>query len=133
MRYINRLFTLLTYLRRAREEVTRRRIGSVKQGIITYYRVLNPKRLKKPGYYYHQMHTFHNTAPELQPSPSRKKLNVKSTMIMRRRYINFLLTYFHNKSKKAHITKYSIKSTINSSEAKIKLSFQNTAPSARKF
>jgi len=52
---------------------------------------------------------------------------------MRRRYINFLLTYFHNSSKKAHITKYSIKSTINSIEAKIKLSFQNTAPSARKF
>ena len=25
---------------------------------------------------------------------------------MRRRYINFLLTYFHNSSKKAHITKY---------------------------
>jgi len=42
---------------------------------------------------------------------------------MRRRYINFLLTYFHihNSSKKAHITKYSIKSTINSIEAKIKL------------
>ena len=66
---------------------------------------------------------------------------------MRRRYINFLLTYFHNSSKKAHITKYSIKSTINSTEAKIKLSFQDTtdkfklanlpgpssAPSARKF
>jgi len=38
---------------------------------ITYYRVLNPKRLKKPGYYYHQMHTLQNTAPELQPSQSR--------------------------------------------------------------
>jgi len=46
-------------------------------------------------------------------------------MIMRRRYINFLLTYFHNSSKKVHITKYSIKSTINSTEAKIKLSFQS--------
>jgi len=45
---------------------------------------------------------------------------------MRRRYLNFLLTYFHNSSKKAHITKYSIKSTINSTEAKIKLSFQDT-------
>jgi len=45
-------------------------------------------------------------------------------MSMRRRYIYFLLTYFHNSSKKAHITKYSIKSTINSTEAKIKLSFQ---------
>ena len=44
---------------------------------------------------------------------------------MRRRYINFLLTYFHNSSKKVHITKYSIKSTINSTEAKIKLSFQS--------
>jgi len=31
---------------------------------------------------------------------------------MRRRYIYFLLTYFHNSSKKAHITKYSIKSTV---------------------
>ena len=38
-------------------------------------------------------------------------------MSMRRRYIYFLLTYFHNSSKKAHITKYS-------TEAKIKLSFQ---------
>jgi len=45
-------------------------------------------------------------------------------MSMRRRYIYFLLTYFHNSSKKAHITKYSIKSIINSTEAKIKLSFQ---------
>ena len=45
---------------------------------------------------------------------------------MRRRYLNFLLTYFHNSSKKAHITQYSIKSTINSTEAKIKLSFQDT-------
>jgi len=43
---------------------------------------------------------------------------------MRRRCINFLLTYFHNSSKKAYVTKYSIKSTINSTEAKIKLSFQ---------
>jgi len=43
---------------------------------------------------------------------------------MRRRYIYFLLTYFHNSSKKGHTTKYSIKSTINSTEAKIKLSFQ---------
>jgi len=42
---------------------------------------------------------------------------------MRRRYINFLLTYFHNSSKKAHITKYSIKSTMNITEAKIKLSY----------
>jgi len=42
---------------------------------------------------------------------------------MRRHYINFLLTYFHNSSKKAHVTKYSIKSTMNSTEAKIKLSF----------
>jgi len=33
---------------------------------------------------------------------------------MRKRYINFVLTYFHNSSKKEHITKYSIKSTINS-------------------
>ena len=49
---------------------------------------------------------------------------------MRRRYINFVLTYFHNSSKKEHITKYSIKSTINSTEAKIKLS---SAPSTRKF
>ena len=40
---------------------------------------------------------------------------------MRRRYIYFPLTYFHNSSKKEHITKYSIKSTINSTEAKIKL------------
>ena len=45
-------------------------------------------------------------------------------MSMRRCYIYFLLTYFHNSSKKEHITKYSIKSTINSTEAKIKLSFQ---------
>jgi len=62
---------------------------------------------------------------------------------MRRRYINFLLTYFHNSSKTAHVTKYSIKSTMNSTEAKIKLSCKNTAselqpsqssaPSARKF
>jgi len=36
---------------------------------------------------------------------------------MRRRYIYFLLTYFHNSSKKEHITLYSIKSTINSTEA----------------
>jgi len=56
--------------RRAREEVTRRRMGSALQSIITYYRVLNPKRLKKPGYHYHQMHTLQNTAPELQPSQS---------------------------------------------------------------
>ena len=49
------------------------------------------------------MHTLQNTAAEL-------------------------LTYFHNSSKKEHITKYSIKSKINSTEAKIKLSFQNTAP-----
>ena len=47
--------------RRVREEVTR---------IITYYRVLNPKRLKKPGYYYHQMHTLQNTEPDVQPSQS---------------------------------------------------------------
>jgi len=47
---------------------------------------------------------------------------------MQRHYRYFLLTYFHNSSKKAHNTKYSIKSTINSTEAKIKLSFQNTAP-----
>ena len=46
---------------------------------------------------------------------------------MRWRYINFLLTYFHNSSKKAHVTKYSIKSTMNSTEAKIKLSCKNTA------
>jgi len=32
---------------------------------------------------------------------------------MRRRYKYFLLFYFHSSSKKAHITKYSIKSTIN--------------------
>jgi len=38
-------------------------------------------------------------------------------MSIRRRYIYFLLTYFHNNSKKEHITKYSIKSTINSAEA----------------
>jgi len=37
---------------------------------------------------------------------------------MRRRYIYFLLTYFHNSSKKEHITKYSIKSTINSQSAR---------------
>jgi len=37
-------------------------------------------------------------------------------------------TYFHNSLKKEHITKYRIKSKINSTEAKIKLSFQNTAP-----
>ena len=43
---------------------------------------------------------------------------------MQRRYIYFLLTYFHDSSKKEHITKYSIESTINSTEAKIKLSFQ---------
>jgi len=36
---------------------------------------------------------------------------------MRRRYIYFLLTYFLNSSKKEHIKKYSIKSTINSTEA----------------
>jgi len=47
---------------------------------------------------------------------------------MRRCYIYFLLTHFLNSSKKEHITKYSIKSKINSTEAKIKLSFQNTAP-----
>jgi len=58
---------------------------------------------------------------------------------MRRRYINFLFTYFHNSSKKAHVTKYSIKSTMNSTEAKIKLSAselqpsQSSALSARKF
>jgi len=50
---------------------------------------------------------------------------------MQRRYIYFLLTYFHNSSKKElRKKKYSIKSTINSTEAKIKLS---SAPSARKF
>jgi len=32
---------------------------------------------------------------------------------MRRRYIYFLLTYFHNSSKKEHITKYSIKAKLN--------------------
>jgi len=48
---------------------------------------------------------------------------------MRRRYIYFLLTYFHNSSKKEQRKKkYSIKSTINSTKAKIKLS---SAPSAR--
>ena len=31
---------------------------------------------------------------------------------MRRRYINFLLTYFHNSSKKAHVTKYSIQPVV---------------------
>ena len=44
-------------------------------------------------------------------------------MSMQKRYIYFLLTYFHNSSKKEHITKYNIKSKINSTEAKIKLSF----------
>ena len=37
---------------------------------------------------------------------------------MRRRYVNFLLTYFHNSSKKAHVTKYTIKSTMNSTARK---------------
>ena len=47
---------------------------------------------------------------------------------MRRCYIYFLLTYFHNSLKKEHITKYSIKSTINSTEAA-----NLPGPSARKF
>ena len=47
---------------------------------------------------------------------------------MRRRYIYFLLTYFHNSSKQEHITKYSIKSTINSTDAA-----NLSALSARKF
>jgi len=51
---------------------------------------------------------------------------------MRRRYIYFLLTYCHNSSKKEHITKYSIKSTINSTEA-ANLPGLSSAPSARKF
>ena len=51
---------------------------------------------------------------------------------MRRGYIYFLLTYFHNSSKKEHITKYSIKSTINSTEA-ANLPGLSSAPSARKF
>jgi len=49
---------------------------------------------------------------------------------MRRRYIYFLLTYFHNSSKKEHITKYSIKSTINSTEV-ANLPGPSSAPSAR--
>ena len=50
-------------------------------------------------------------------------------MSMRRRYIYiFYLLTSTIVRKKEHITKYSIKSTINSTEAKIKLSFQNTAP-----
>ena len=49
---------------------------------------------------------------------------------MRRRYIYFLLTYFHNSSKKEHITKCSIKSTINSIEA-ANLSGPSSDPSAR--
>jgi len=49
---------------------------------------------------------------------------------MRRRYIYFLLTYFHNSSKKEHIKKYSIKSTINSIEAG-NLPGPSSAPSAR--
>jgi len=55
-------------------------------------------------------------------------------MSMRRRYIYFLLTYFHNssKKKKEHITKYSIKSTINSTEA-ANLPGPSSAPLARKF
>ena len=53
-------------------------------------------------------------------------------MSMRRRYIYFLLTYFHNSSKKEDITKYSIKSTINSTEA-ANLPGPSSAPSARKF
>ena len=51
-------------------------------------------------------------------------------MSMRRHYIYFLLTYFHNSSKKEHITKYSIKSTINSTEA-ANLPGPSPAPSAR--
>jgi len=51
---------------------------------------------------------------------------------MRRRYIYCLLTYFHNSSKKEHITKYSIKSTINSTEA-ASLPGPSSAPSVRKF
>ena len=51
-------------------------------------------------------------------------------MSMRRRYIYFLLTYCHNSSKKEHITKYSIKSTINSTEA-ANLPGPSSAPSAR--
>ena len=50
---------------------------------------------------------------------------------MRRRYIYFLITYFHNSSKKEHITKYSIKSTINSTEAAANLPGPSSAPSAR--
>ena len=73
------------------------------------------------------MYTLQNTAAELQPSQSSLKLNIKRTISMRRRYIYFLLTYFHNSSKNEHITKYSIKSKINSTEAKITLSFHNTA------
>jgi len=48
---------------------------------------------------------------------------------MRRSYIYFLLTYFHDSSKKGHITKYSIKSTINSTEA-ANLPGPSSAPSA---
>jgi len=51
-------------------------------------------------------------------------------MSMRRRYIYFLLTYFHNSSKKEHIMKYSIKSTINSAEA-ANLPGPSSDPSAR--
>jgi len=37
------------------------------------------------------------------------------------RPLNGRCCYFHNSSKKEHITKYNIKSKINSTEAKIKL------------
>jgi len=51
-------------------------------------------------------------------------------MSMRRRYIYFLLTYFHNSSKKEYIMKYNIKSTINSAEA-ANLPGPSSDPSAR--
>jgi len=51
---------------------------------------------------------------------------------MPRRYIYFLLTYFHNSSKKEHIMKYSVKSRINSREA-ANLPGPLSAPSAREF
>ena len=53
-------------------------------------------------------------------------------MSIRRRYIYFLLTYFHNSSKKRTHYEIQHKSTINSTEA-ANLPGPSSAPSARKF
>jgi len=134
--------------RRAREEVTRRRVGSVKDDGPTGQRGSDPSayRFSITGYYnilqgikpettqktWILLSNAHITKYSTRTATITVKLKIKhkSTMNMRRCYIYmfYLLTYFHNSAKKEHITKYSIKSKINSTEAKIKLSFQNTAP-----